>query len=100
MEETKLTTPKDPLEVYIPDDACYQWGLEQNVTAYLNIENYSLIPLAVSITCILLYELCIEHETMKDYAHFFVEYAKYGLYIFFFIYFVIIKMRLYYFVMG
>lgn len=83
-------------EIITPKE-CFNWCSVQHVTGYSNIETIYVMFVAGALLCLIAYETLNETENLKKYAHHFVYYAKILLYIFFFAYFVILKMRLYYY---
>lgn len=85
---------------FIPSDSCIEWSTIQHVTAYNNIEFTYVMFVAGALMFLLAYEFCMEHEKTKKFAPKMAYFSKLMLYIFFFAFFVILKMRLYYYLMG
>jgi len=84
--------------VYQPDQQCYEWSLEQSITSYLNIETYTVMFVGVALLFLFAHEFCVMHPKLSKHAPYMVYSAKIMIYIFFFLYLVVIKMRLYYYI--
>lgn len=81
----------------ISSESCSNWCILQHVTGYNNIETIYVLFVAGALICIILYETFAEFEKTKSFAPYFISFAKYLLYIFFFAYIFILKLRLYYY---
>lgn len=77
---------------------CNEWCIDQHVTGFNNMEYTSVFFIALALIMMFLYEICEEHDKLKKHSGKFISLAKTCIYIFFFVYFVVIKLRLYYYV--
>lgn len=96
INNTMLTTPT----AYSPDRECFEWALNQHVTIYNNMELTLTLFVAAALTMLIIYEYLNDNERLRRHAPAFVSHAKYLIYIFFFMYFVVIKMRLVHYITG
>jgi hypothetical protein len=81
------------------DKGCFDWCAVQHVTGYNNIETGYVMFIAGALALLLLAEYFNEKENLRKYTMTAVYLAKLLIYIFFFAYFVVLKMRLYYWLM-
>lgn len=103
MDLTNLTINTTDLKVpkpYYPDNQCFEWALQQHVTIYNNLETWAVMIVVCCLILLLAYEFLNEHENLKKYSPSLIYFAKYVLYAFFFVYFVVIKSRLIHFLSG
>lgn len=84
---------------YQADKNCLDWCVPQHVINYNNMETYNLWFVASAMICIFCAEYFIYKNNIKV-ASFFIYVSKISIYIFFFVYFVILKLRLYYYATG
>lgn len=81
-------------QAYIPDQACFNWCLEQQVVHSNNIELYAVGFVALAYTFIVLYG--IETDFFQKYRSGFIYFAKLMLIAFFVVYILVIRLRIYY----
>ena len=81
---------------YYPDTDAFQWCLIQQVTHSNNLElNFMLLPLG-AFFMIIGYFWTLEFETTKKYSKAFIYMARLFLIIFFIVYILVIRLRIYY----
>lgn len=97
LNESFITNVTQPISQYIPTQKCADWCITNQVTNYNNMEIYAIIPVVISLTCIYIAEYCNEKEEFKMFSSTFYHMAKVSIYIFFFLFFVVIRLRLYYY---
>lgn len=98
MNITAINYNFDAVTELASEPRCFNWCLEQNIINYNNLETQYVMVVAAALAFILIYEVCIEYEKLHKYAPYFIYFAKLSLYIFFFAYVFILKMRLFYYV--
>lgn len=81
----------------ITSKECFNWCVVQKVTGYNNVETIYILFVAGALIMLIIYEMLEESENHNKYAPQFIFYAKTLLYIFFFAYFIILKLRFYYY---
>lgn len=77
---------------------CKEWCLEQHITGFNNIETLTVMFVAGALIMIVGYEFCQEHEKLKKYSYHFIIYSKVLIYMFFFMYFIVLKLKLYHYI--
>lgn len=84
------------IQDYIPDTDAFNWCVEQQVTHSNNLElQFMLLPLA-AFFMLIGYFWSLEYESTEKYAKGFVYMARLFLIVFFFVYILVIRLRIYY----
>lgn len=96
LNESSLNIATQPLT----QKGCFDWCVLQHVTGYNNIELGSVILIAVALLMLFIAEWCNESAKYKEHSGKFIYFAKLMIYIFFFVYFFVIRLRLYYYMTG
>lgn len=82
-------------DYYAPTDACFDWCIEQQVVHANNLELYAVAIVGVAYVFILLYEMD-SINFFKRYQPELIYMAKLMLIIFFIIYILVIRLRVWY----
>lgn len=82
---------------FIPQEDCANWCIEQSVTGFNNIEVGAVMFVAGALILLYVVEFFYEKESMREHIPKVVTLAEVLLYIFFFVYFIVIRLRLYYY---
>ncbi len=85
----------NPMQQFIPSDACFSWCLEQQVVHSNNLELYAVGLVLMSYIFILLYDMD-SIEILQKYRSELIYMAKLMLIVFFVVYILVIRLRIYY----
>ena len=88
------------VEQFTPSQSCVDWCILQHVTNYNNIELTTVLFVAGALFLLYGAEYCNEKEKLKKYSPRMIYLAKLMIYIFFFVYLFVIRLRLYYYIGG
>lgn len=86
------------LEPYSPSAACFDWAVQQQVTIYNNLEITGVLFIVGALFMLVIHEIMIEYRIKEDYAEHFVYFSKLMIYLFFFWFIFVLKLRMYYWV--
>lgn len=86
---------EDISKPYIPDDTCFDWCLQQQVVHSNNLEIYAVLLIFAAYIFILLATL-EDVEFLKKYQTAFIYMAKLMIIVFFAVYILVIRLRIYY----
>lgn len=89
-----LTAPK-LFEQYAPDQACFDWCIEQHIVHSNNLEAWGVILAAIAYLFLLLAGWAFEIERLKKYQHLFLYMAKVWMLLFFLVYFVFFRWQVF-----
>lgn len=95
-----LTSIPDQINSTLPYQAtqkCANWCVEQQLVFYNNLEISAISFVLLALFMLYIAEFCNEHERFKNHSPTFIYMAKVSMYIFFFVFFIVIKLRMYYF---
>lgn len=82
---------------FTPSNDCFSWCTVQHVVNYNNMEVSSLWFIATALILIIIAEIMLYKPAWNKYASRTVYGAKIALFCFFWVYFIILRLRLYYY---
>lgn len=81
---------------WIPTKECANWCTNQKISIDYNIEVTSVLLVSVSLILLVIAEW-LQGTKYEKYSYFLMSLAMYPLYMFFFMYFIVMKMGLYHY---
>lgn len=82
---------------FIPTQECADWCIKNQIVNYNNMEVTTIMFVVCALFMIYAYEFFETSQKLKEHSGYFIYLAKILIYIFFFMYFIVLKLRIYYY---
>lgn len=82
---------------FIPQEDCAEWCISQSITGFNNIEVGAVMFVAGALILLYVAEYFYHNEKLRENIPTIINLAEILLYIFFFVYVIVIRLRMYYY---